>query len=426
MMTFGLLKRRVFKLISVSSIRPLAVAVFLVVILVYDPGLNNNAQSQLLLFPKAHYSDSSNNNNSTSQSYQRNQPLIQSPNLIKQSPPKLHLVKIISPIKGQQVATNKDLVVIGTSRDNATSGCIVSIKANGFGPYHNAQPSGNLRGSSDYSKWNFTLTPAYTTIKQGQNKITAKFACSSNPLVVSHYSVNVTGVNAFNDNTTSSSNPQYEPSLQQLSSNETKPLVNSLNKNVTNTSTRSVVSNSKHLSTSSAGVSKNSHGTSALLALSIGMGKSPGHPGDTQTISVAVTDKNSSKPIAGASVLGNISSSAGLYKKFNGTTDSKGLATYSWTVGTGDKTGKYKLVMQGYAPNYQSNSALKIFGVTSAPAVTSPSNTNSPASPDTTTSNNYNVLTPPALTTPPAAAPSTTHTKTKTHHHLHSTTNPNP
>ena len=38
------------------------------------------------------------------------------------------------------------------------------------------------------------LTPTYSAIKDGQNKLTARFSCSNNPSLTSHYSVNVTGV----------------------------------------------------------------------------------------------------------------------------------------------------------------------------------------------------------------------------------------
>lgn len=118
------------------------------------------------------------------------------PGLILQqqpSQPKLHLVKITSPHKGQQVPVDKDLLISGTSASNGTSTCKVSVKVNGINPYHDALPSGQ-GGQNDYSKWSFTLTPAYTTIKQGQNKIMAKFACADNPSLLSKTSVNVTGV----------------------------------------------------------------------------------------------------------------------------------------------------------------------------------------------------------------------------------------
>jgi hypothetical protein len=109
------------------------------------------------------------------------------------SQPKLHLVKITSPHKGQQVPVGKDLIVSGTSANNGTSTCKVSVKVNGINPYHDALPSGP-GGQNDYSKWSFTLTPAYTTIKQGQNKMIAKFACTDNPSLLSKTSLNVTGV----------------------------------------------------------------------------------------------------------------------------------------------------------------------------------------------------------------------------------------
>lgn len=127
-------------------------------------------------------------------------PLPQSSSL--QLPPssltsKLHAVKITSPTKGQQVPTGKDLTVSGATAvaaGNPTSHCQVSIIVNGIKPYQPATGAG-AGGVADYSKWNYLLSSKYTTIKQGpNNKITAKYACSSNPSAVSFYSVNVTGV----------------------------------------------------------------------------------------------------------------------------------------------------------------------------------------------------------------------------------------
>jgi hypothetical protein len=107
---------------------------------------------------------------------------------------KLHLVKIISPTKGQQVPVDQDLTISGISSDNSkTSDCKVSVIVNGNEPYRTAHPAGQASGG-DYSKWNFILTPSYTSIKEGQNKITAKFSCSTYPNIISHNSVNVTGV----------------------------------------------------------------------------------------------------------------------------------------------------------------------------------------------------------------------------------------
>jgi actin-related protein len=102
-----------------------------------------------------------------------------------------HGVKITSPAKGQQVPIG-ELTVLGTSKDNATSNCHVSAIVNDVKPYQNASATGP-HGASDYSKWKFSLNAKYALIKEGQNKITAKFYCNNNPGLASFYGVNVTG-----------------------------------------------------------------------------------------------------------------------------------------------------------------------------------------------------------------------------------------
>ena len=97
------------------------------------------------------------------------------------------------------------------------------------------------------------------------------------------------------------------------------------------------------------------------MSLSLRVGKSSVHPGDTEIVSISAVDKNSSKPIT-ASVSGNISSS-GFLKKFRGSTDSSGKASYSWKVSSGDKTGKYRVIAQIYSPDYESKAASKTFKV---------------------------------------------------------------
>jgi hypothetical protein len=103
-------------------------------------------------------------------------------------------IKIKSPIKGQQVSVGKDLTISGTSIDNATSNdCKVSVIVNKVRPYQNATAAGT-GGAVDYSKWNFVLTSKYTTIKPGQNRITAKYDCAIDPNTTSFSNVNVTGL----------------------------------------------------------------------------------------------------------------------------------------------------------------------------------------------------------------------------------------
>ena len=102
-------------------------------------------------------------------------------------------VKITSPTRGQQVPVGKDLTVSGTSIDIATANCQVSVIVNNVKPYQNATAAGS-GGPADYSKWNFARTSKYTTIKPGQNKITAKFECTDNSASKGFSSVNVTGI----------------------------------------------------------------------------------------------------------------------------------------------------------------------------------------------------------------------------------------
>jgi len=227
----------------------------------------------------------------------------------QQSEPRLHLVKITSPIKGQQIRVGGNLLIYGTSADNTTSDCKVSVIVNGVKPYRITSSTGEIAGN-DYSKWNYTLTPAYTSIKQGQNKITAKFSCSNNSTLISYNSVNVTGVTKTYNN-------------------------------------RSLIA-AIHVSDAYA------------------------HLGDKETITLKVMDTNSNNTIAGASVIGNITKPSGaLFKSMEGTTDDKGKFPYSYTVNKGDISGIYKVIMKVSAPGYLIQSASKTFKASSSSLVSS-------------------------------------------------------
>ena len=82
----------------------------------------------------------------------------------QQSKPNLHLVKIISPTKGQQIRVGENMLFSGTSVDNTTSDWKVMVIVDGIKPYRTVFPNGE---GGDYSSWNYTLTSAYTSIKQG-------------------------------------------------------------------------------------------------------------------------------------------------------------------------------------------------------------------------------------------------------------------
>jgi hypothetical protein len=260
------------------------------------------SSAQIFPKPQTHDTSTTNNNNTkvTKQITVSSHPASQ-----QQSKSNLHLVKIISPIKGQHVTVSKNLLIYGTSEDNTTSDCKVSIIVNGVKPYHLAVPNGEA-GPNDYSKWNFTLIPAYTHIELGQNKITSKFYCSNDPNLRSYNSVNVTGVTT-------------------------------------------------------------NYNINRSLMASIHVTEGSAHPGDKQTITFKVNDTNSNNTIAGASVIGNITDPSGIfYKKLQGVTNDKGKFAYSYEVGKRDKSGKYEVVMKVSAPGYVNQSASKTYKVTAS------------------------------------------------------------
>ena len=136
-------------------------------------------------------------------------------------------IKITSPIRDQQLPVGKDLTVSGTSIDNATSNdCKVSVIVNKVRPYQNTTAAG-AGGAADYSKWNFVLTSKYTTIKPGENRITAKYECASNPDANSFSSVNITGISSSATASSSSSNRSSTSPTSQSSSGTSPPATNS-------------------------------------------------------------------------------------------------------------------------------------------------------------------------------------------------------
>jgi hypothetical protein len=107
-------------------------------------------------------------------------------------------VKIMSPHKGQQIPVGSHLVVSGISSpppaDTKQTDCTVSVLLNAIKPYHKAVATGH-GGTTDYSTWQYSTTPKYAAIKQGQNKITAKISCEATPANLTKFSsLNVTGI----------------------------------------------------------------------------------------------------------------------------------------------------------------------------------------------------------------------------------------
>jgi hypothetical protein len=229
-------------------------------------------------------------------------------------PTKLHLVKITSPTKGQQIPAGSNLMVAGTAVDNGTmtSDCKVSVIVNAVKPYQKAVPTGHV-GPNDYSTWNYMLTATYAAIKQGQNKITAKFSCSNNPSLTSHNSVNVTGV--------------------------------------ANINTAIIAPVSSH----SSSASHNSILKSRLLSISFDLAKNPISIGGNETINTRVLDAaNSNLTIAGAKVNGTVTNPANTtLTNFSGTTNKSGIFSYSWKIGKEYKPGTFTISVFGSASGYQ-------------------------------------------------------------------------
>ncbi|HYT02825.1 MAG TPA: hypothetical protein VEL70_07925 [Candidatus Acidoferrum sp.] len=412
-------KVKSYLLVSLSS---LALGLTIIIILtLFTSAVWTTVAANAQIFPFTHTNSTSTTAtvaprhlSTLQQQQQKQQP--QPPQQQQQGQPNLHLVKITSPIKGQTVPVGKDLRISGTSTANTTtSNCSVSVIVNGIGRYHDASPNGTS-SHNDYSKWNFTLTPSYTAVKQGQNKITSKFSCIKDPTAISHYSVNVTGVSAGSNPT--GANPVTSNSTSPVSSKATIP--------VSSNSTHPVSSNSTHPVSSKATIPVSSKPTSAssltgknnnqVLSVSLRLDKNSLHPGDKQTITISVRDKNSSNPIAGASVIGKITSPVGPFKKVGGITDERGKASYSWTVSYVDTTGKYKLTTEVSSPGYQKYSTSKTFKVTPVAATIPYDNyiTSTPA-------DNANNPPPP----PPTIIPSTPADNTNTNANANANNNNN-
>ena len=129
------------------------VTIAIIILLLDNTNFDNAAYGQSLLFPNAQNSGLSSSPSPTIHFQQ--QPSLAN----QQNQSSLHLVRIISPTKGQRIPVGKELFILGTSTDNANSGCKVSVKLNAINPYQDASPNGGA-GNSDYSKWNFTLSTA--------------------------------------------------------------------------------------------------------------------------------------------------------------------------------------------------------------------------------------------------------------------------
>ena len=334
-------------------------------------------------------------------------------------------VRITSLTKGQEVPVGKDLTISGTSIDNANSNdCKVSVRVNKINPYQQATATGaGGAATKDYSKWNFVLTSKYTPIKPGQNRITAKYECANNPALTAFSSVNVNGVPATTAATgTATSTTTNAAAKQPLTAN------NNNNNNPTSTSTSAAPQKVSPvgkgpLSSSTSGIapqvktgpsqtnavdeeqqqprrlttgaatttttptqssstprqppiSETANGNPAApstlslapntkeLSVSTNLTKDYISRGDTQSVTITVSNSTSNKKIVGADVNANIHNANGLIKTDStGTTDSSGQASFSLKITPKAKPGLYAIEVNATASDYDPKSNTRVFEV---------------------------------------------------------------
>ena len=161
----------------------------------------------------------------------------QAPSVTTTTPPQESLpeVKITSIEDGDSVPVLGNLTISGTSSDDASSLCQVSVIANDVKPYQPVIATGS-GGSADYSDWEFTITSNYTSIKAGENEITSKVVCPGNGAELTKwYGVNVTGVSGTASVNANSSEQDDESGSSNTSAQSSGPVYSySKEKNATN------------------------------------------------------------------------------------------------------------------------------------------------------------------------------------------------
>jgi hypothetical protein len=108
--------------------------------------------------------------------------------------PQLPGVKITSHVQNQQVPKGT-LSITGVSTDNSTTDCKVYIILNEIKPYQRVNPTDNNNTTAEdhgYSTWNYTFTPDYATIQEGNNRMVSKITC------IDHLSINNENLTKFN------------------------------------------------------------------------------------------------------------------------------------------------------------------------------------------------------------------------------------
>lgn len=86
-------------------------------------------------------------------------------------------IEIVSPNSDQTANTESDLEISGISTYDPRNTCHVSVIINDVKPYRKTIPTGGDM-KSDYSTWKYVIESDSNTIRQGDNKITARLLCA--------------------------------------------------------------------------------------------------------------------------------------------------------------------------------------------------------------------------------------------------------
>jgi hypothetical protein len=108
----------------------------------------------------------------------------------------------------------------------------------------------------------------------------------------------------------------------------------------------------------------NDYGNSSALDLSIGVASNNITAGETQSVTVTVSDQNSTQPIQGALVLANVTDSFNsLLHEYSGTTDEVGQVSFPFVIHVDAASDIYTVSVLASADGYENASASTTFDV---------------------------------------------------------------
>jgi hypothetical protein len=293
-------------------------------------------------------------------------------------------IKIVNPTTTQNVSAGQGLQISGTSSDSPEKNCSVSVIVNNLRPYQEAIAKGS-DGKNDYSQWEFALRDNYTQINEGENKITAKLLCAS--ASPRWYSVFINGVpnnsnieplspikseeiqDTLSDNLSTANNiKDNNGELPNVQSEEEQNLPSSDLSVTDNADNNGELPNvqseeEQNLPSSDLSVTDNAISDDNALLVSIVPLNNPVSRGDTQSVTITVTD-SISKAVPNAEIDGNlIYPGDNFEKEFNGITDSQGEFVYSWTIGENGDAGPLSVQVEVSDQEHPPSSATSSFDI---------------------------------------------------------------